>query len=86
MTGNFVNDEDYFMIRMYKNLHNSIRRNTYNQIQQLFNKYTYQYDCKREDIEVLFHLKKSRASEIISLMLTSDLIEPADPTRYKFKK
>ena len=38
MTGNFVNDEDYFMIRMYKNLPNSIRRNTYNQIQQLFNK------------------------------------------------
>ncbi len=86
MTGNFVNDEDYFMIRMYKNLPNSIRRNTYNQIQQLFNKYTYQYDFKREDIEVLFHLKKSRASEIISLMLTSDLIEPTDPTRYKFKK
>ena len=86
MTGNFVNDEDYFMIRMYKNLPSSIRRNTYNQILKLFNKYTYQYDFKREDIEELFHLKKSRASEIISLMLTNDLIEPTGPTRYKFKK
>lgn len=86
ITGNFVNDDDYFMIRMYKSLPNSIRKNTYNQIQQLFNKYTYQYDFKREDIESLFNLKKSRASEIISLMLTSDLIEPTDPTKYKFKK
>ena len=43
-------------------------------------------DFKREDIEELFHLKKSRASKIISLMLTNDLIEPIGPTRYKFKK
>jgi len=84
--GNLVTDEDYFMIKMYKNIPNSVKKNTYNQIQQLFKKFTYTSDFKREDIEENFNVKKSRASEIISMMLESDLIEPSDPTKYRFKK
>ena len=74
------------MIKLYKNLPDKIRKQTYNQIEILFKKYKYQYDFKREEIEELFNVKKSRASEIIALLLECDLIETSDPTRYKFKK
>ena len=86
ITGNIVSDEYYFMIKLYKNLPDKIRKQTYNQIEILFKKYKYQYDFKREEIEELFNVKKSRASEIIALLLECNLIEPSDPTRYKFKK
>jgi len=86
ITGNIVSDEDYFMIKLYKNLPDRIRKQTYNQIEILFKKYKYQYDFKREEIEELFNVKKSRASEIIALLLDCDLIESSDPTRYRFKK
>ena len=49
-------------------------------------KYTYNYEFKREDIEELFNIKKSRASEIIAMLLDNNLIEQASPTKYKFKK
>ncbi len=83
---NIVSDNDYFMIKMYKSLPGNIRKVTYNQIQILFDKFTYNYDFKREDVEEIFHIKKSRASEIISMLLENDLIVPSDPTKYKFKK
>ena len=86
LSGNVVSDEDYFLIRMHKNLPNNVSKNTYNKIQKLFDKYTYQYDFKREDIEELFCVKKSRASEILALLLDSDLVQPSQPTKYKFKK
>ncbi len=86
ITGNIVSDEDYFMIKLYKNLPDRIRKHTFNQIEMLFKKYTYKYDFKREEIEELFNVKKSRASEIIALLFECDLIEPTTPTRYKFKK
>lgn len=74
------------MIKLYKKLPNNIRKNTYIQLQNLFNKYLYKYSFKREDVEEIFNVKKSRASEIISLLIASDLIEPSEPTKYKFKK
>lgn len=86
ISGNIVSDEDYFMIKMHKNISNKVRKSTYDQIQKLFDKYTYKYDFKREDIEELFNIKKSRASEIISLLLDSGLVESTDPTKYRFKK
>jgi len=84
--GNFVNDEDYFVIKMYKNLPVNISKTTYNKIQKLFDKFTYQYDFKWEDVCSVFNVKKSRASEIIALLLDSNLIEPSEPTKYRFKK
>lgn len=64
------------MIKIYKSLPNNIRKTTYDQIQKLFEKFTYKYDFKREDIEEMFQVKKSRASEIIALLLEEGLITP----------
>ena len=86
MSGNVVNDEDYFMITLYRRLPDNIRKRTYNQIQDLFNKYSYKYIFKREDVETLFNIKKSRSSEIIALLLDNNLIEIVDTGKYKFKK
>ena len=86
VSGNIVSDEDYFVIKLYKSLPNNSRRSTYEQIQKLFDKYTYNYEFKREDIEVLFRVKKSRASEIISILLDCNLIEQSSPAKYRFKK
>lgn len=86
LSGNVVSDEDYFIIKMYKNLPSTMSKNTNNKIYELFHKYTYQYSFKRDDVERLFNVKKSRASEIISLLLDSDIIEPSEPTKYRFKK
>lgn len=83
---NIVSDNDYFMIKMYKSLPDNVRKITYKQVQELFNKFTYRYDFKREDIEEMFEIKKSRSSEIISLLLKSDLIMSSEPTKYRFKK
>ena len=56
------------------------------QIQKLFDIYMYQYEFKRENIEEIFGVKKSRASDIITLLTNSNLIETSGPTKYKFKK
>ena len=74
------------MIKMYKTLAGVVKKKTYDQILSLFEKFTYQYDFNREDIEQIFKVKKSRASEIIALLLEKQLITSAAPTRYKFKK
>lgn len=86
MNDNIVSDRDYFMIRMYKCLPNNTRKKTYMQIQKLFDIYMYQYEFKRENIEEIFGVKKSRASDIITLLTISNLIETSGPTKYKFKK
>ena len=71
---------------MYKNLPLNITKSTHDKIQKLFDKFTYQYDFKWEDVAKIFNVKKSRASEVITLLLNSDLIEPSEPTKYRFKK
>lgn len=86
MSGNVINDNDYFLLKMYKMLPSGVKRTTYSQVQRLFEKYTYKYEFRREDVEEIFKVKKSRASEIIAMLLTNDLIMPASPTKYKFKK
>lgn len=86
VTGNVVSDEDYFVIKMYKNLPSNVTKATHDKIQNLFDKFTYQYDFKWEDVSKIFKVKKTRAFEIITLLLDSNLIEPSEPTKYKFKK
>ena len=85
-SGNVVSDEDYFVIKLHKNLPMNVTKSTHDKIQKLFDKFSYQYDFKWEDIAEIFKVKKSRASEIIALLLDSNLIESSDPTKYKFKK
>lgn len=84
--GNIVSDEDYFMLKLYKLLSGNVRKNTYEQIQNLFKKFEYKYNFKREDVEQIFGVRKSRASEIIALLLDKNLIQQSEPTKYKFKK
>jgi predicted HTH transcriptional regulator len=84
--GNFVNDDDYFMIKMYKNLAGVVNNTTIEKVKKLFESFKYKYSFNREDVEKIFAVKKSRASEIISKLLDLDLIEDAEPTKYKFKK
>lgn len=86
ISGNIVSDEDYFMLKLYKLLSGNIRKNTYEQIQNLFKKFEYKYNFKREDVEQIFGVRKSRASEIIALLLDKNLIQQSEPTKYKFKK
>lgn len=77
MSGNVVSDEDYFVIKLHKNLQMNVTKSTYDKIQKLFDKFSYQYDFKWEDVAELFNVKKSRASEIVALLLNSNLIEPS---------
>lgn len=83
---NIIDDEDYFLLKMYKFLPENIRKKTREQIHYLFRKFTYKYEFKTKDIEEIFHVKKTRASEIINLLTKNDLIETSSPTKYKFKK
>ena len=71
---------------MYKHLSSEVSKKTYENIKKLFDKYNYKYDFNRENVAELFNVRKSRASEIINLLLTVDLIEHSEPTKYKFKK
>lgn len=84
--GNFVNDEDYFIIKINKCLPVGTRKNTYNKTKKLFDKFTYKYEFRREDVMDIFGVKNSRASDIINLLVKAELIEPASPTKYRFKK
>lgn len=84
--GNIISDEDYFILKMYKFLPNNIKKNTYNQVLNLFEKFKYQYAFRREDIEEIFQVKKSRASEILSMLMDVDLLEAIESNQYKFKK
>lgn len=86
VVGNVVSDEDYFVIKLHKSLPSNITKATYDKIQKLFDKFTYQYDFKWEDVSEIFKVKKTRTFEIIDLLLDSNLIEPSEPTKYKFKK
>lgn len=86
VNGNVVTDNDYFVIKMYRNLPHNVTKNTYDKIQKLFDKYTYEYEFDREDVEELLNLKKTRVFEILTMLLNSDLIEHSYSTKYKFKK
>ena len=55
VNGNVVTDNDYFVIKMYRNLPHNVTKNTYDKIQKLFDKYTYEYEFDREDVEELLN-------------------------------
>lgn len=83
---NVVNDEDYFIIKLYKNLPVNVTKSTRDKIKKMFDKFNYQCNFKWEDVAEIFNVKKSRSSEIITLLLESELIECSEPTKYRFKK
>ena len=63
-----------------------ISKKTNSQIKKLFDKYTYDYEFNRKNLEDLLNIKKSRASEIIAILVDKSLIEQSNPMKYKFKK
>ena len=73
------------MLQMYKKLPSTINKNTYQNILKIFEKYTYNNNFSRRDIELLLNIRKSRASEIIKLLQEYNLLEKYDVNLYKFK-
>jgi ATP-dependent DNA helicase RecG len=83
---NIVSDEDYFLIKLYKNLGDKVRAKTLSEIKTFFSKYKYDNTFIREDIKVSFNVKNSRASEIISLLIDNNFIDNVEGSKYKFKR
>lgn len=84
--GNFVSDEDYFLIKLYKNLGDKVRAKTLSEIKLFFTKFQYDNMFTRENVKDFFHVQNSRASEIVALLLTNNMIENVEGSKYKFKR
>ena len=81
-----INDTDYFLLKMYRALPETTPRNTMNQINKIFDIFGYNQSFNRENIEYVLNVKKTRANDIVRLMLQSDLIETKENQSYQFKK
>ena len=81
-----LSEEDYFILRLHKLLPENISIFTYNSIIKIFRLYTFKYDFKRENVMSALNIKKTKASEIIKILLEVDLIKQSGPAQYKFKK
>lgn len=83
---NVVSDEDYFLIKLYKNLGSKSRAKTLSQLKKFFEDYEYDKVFTREDIKTSFGVQNSRASEIIALLVENNMVENIDGSKYKFKR
>lgn len=83
---NIVSDEDYFLIKLYKNLGDKVRAKTLSEIKLFFTKFQYDNMFTRENVKDFFHVQNSRASEIVALLLTNNMIENVKGSKYKFKR
>ncbi len=84
--GNVVSDEDYFLIKLYKNLGDKVRAKTLSEMKLFFSKFQYDNMFTREEVKNFFHVQNSRASEIVALLLTNNMIENVEGSKYKFKR
>lgn len=85
---NVVNDEELFLIQLYKNLQSekNIRSNTINQIKNIFHEIGYEKIFTREDIKRILNVKDTRATNILSMLLDCDFIIKVNGAKYKFQK
>lgn len=83
---NIVSDEDYFLIKLYKNLGDKVRAKTLSEIKLFFTKFQYDNMFTRENVKDFFHVQNSRASEIVALLLTNNMIENVEGSKYKFRR
>lgn len=81
-----IDNTDYFIVKMYKNLSGKVRGNYLSNLESLFNECGYDKIFGREKIEKKFNVKKSRALDIINQLINCDILEYAEATKYKFKK
>lgn len=84
--GNVVSDEDYFLIKLYKNLGDKVKAKTLSEIKLFFTDFQYDNMFTRENVKDFFHVQNSRASEIVALLLTNNMIENVEGSKYKFKR
>ena len=83
---NLVSDEDYFLIKLYKNLGDKVRAKTLSELKLFFVQFPYDKLFTREDVKKFFKVKNSRASEILSILLKNNLIENTEGRKYRFKR
>ena len=83
---NIVSDEDYFLIKLYKNLGDRVRAKTLSEIKLFITKFQYDNMFTRENVKDFFHVQNSRASEIVALLLTNNMIENVEGSKYRFKR
>lgn len=81
-----INNADYFIVKMYKNLSGKVRGNYLNNLEVLFNECGYNRTFGRDKVEKAFSVKKSRALDIIKQLIDCDILEYAEDAKYKFKK
>ena len=72
-------------MKMYSSLPEGTSIKTLNQIKSLFNKYELKYSFKRENIENALNVKRTRALDLIRLLLKSNLIVKIGENDYIFK-
>lgn len=83
---NVVSDEDYFLIKLYKNLGEKVRAKTLSELKLFFLQFKYERLFTRENVKEFFSVKNSRASEIISVLLNNNIIENVEGSKYRFKR
>lgn len=83
---NVVSDEDYFLIKLYKNLGDKVRAKTLVELKLFFEEFKYDGLFTREDVKKFFNVKNSRASEILSILLSNNMIENIEGSKYRFKR
>lgn len=81
-----INNSDYFIVKMYKNLSGKVRGNYLNNLEALFNECGYDKIFGRDKVEKAFGVKKSRALDIINQLINCNSLEYAEDTKYKFKR
>ena len=84
--GNMVSDEDYFLIKLYKNLGDKVRAKTLTEIKRFFIEFKYDRTFTREDVKSFFHIQNSRASEIIALLVDNNMVDNVEGSKYIFKR
>lgn len=84
--GNIVSDEDYFLIKLYKNLGDKVRAKTLSELKLFFEKFKYDSLFTREEVKQFFNVKNSRASELLAILTNNNMVENAEGSKYKFKR
>lgn len=82
---NEVNDYDYFTLRAYKKLSTKVKVDFLLKLEKHFGKFNYSYKFTRKDIEEIYNVKKTRAIEILNILLEAELIDILSNGEYKFK-
>ncbi|MEG2276171.1 MAG: ATP-binding protein [Clostridia bacterium] len=82
---NEIIDIDLFTVKLYQLLAYKVSPKLLIQIQDIFKEFGYENEFKREDIEEILKVKRTRASDIIKTMTEANVVIIKDKI-YKFKR